>query len=135
MIYRRYKIEDYDSVCELWKTQKAKFLPFGQVPNTGFLVFSQDERLLASCFLYSAKTIGGHMGWLEWICLREDAKPREKKAALEGMMKQVRQHLQQFSYQGCFCAVTKSSLGKYLKAEKFKRSEDNLSTFIWRGGV
>ena len=133
MIYRRYNIADYDGIAELWDKWDFKFMPRHMLPNTGFVVLRDDNSVVSSCFLYHAKTLGGHIGWLEWFVVDKDANRTERKDSVEGMLKMAHQHLKDFNYQSCFCTLQNKNLKRKLEKIYFKVSEESAINMVWGG--
>lgn len=133
MIYRQYSIFDYDKVVALWQKWGHEFMPKEMLPNTGFVVERNDkESLVASCFLYHAKTLGGYIGWLEWFVVDKDAKKAERDEAITQMLEQARFHLANHKYQWCYTNLRNPSLKKRLVNIGFKEAERETINMVWR---
>jgi hypothetical protein len=133
MIYRQYNLLDYDKVSALWEKWGHDFMPAHMLPSTGFIVARNDEQtLVSSCFLYHAKTLGGHIGWLEWFVVDKDASKKERDEALDGMMSQASFHLANYRYQWCYTNLRNPSLKKRLQKFGFEESERDTINMVWR---
>lgn len=132
MIYRQYSIFDYEEVVALWEKWGHDFMPKHMLPNTGFVVAREDNTLVCSCFLYHAKTLGGHVGWLEWFVVDKDSVKKERETAIDGMLKQAEFHLANHRYQWCYTNLRNPSLKKRLTNIGFKESERDTINMVWR---
>lgn len=117
-------LEHYEDICYWWSQYGWSCIPREALPKTGFIVTG-----LAAGFLYKTDS---QFAILEFIVGNKNSKKEDRKQAIELIVKNLVDEAEKSGYNFIFSSIQHPNLMKIYEDNNFKKSDQNMTNYIWR---
>jgi hypothetical protein len=122
--WRKIESGDYPLLVQWWKDWGWEAYPSPQMlPSSGYMVYEEESGIpLYVGFIYYTGTV---MAWVEYIVSNKDAKPEQKRGALEYLLNVISTIAKENGIEVLFTSTANDAFVNSLKKCRFDATEKN----------